>query len=73
MADLSATSEKCYSFSYVLPLVSKPPSCMGAYVHVQYTKNPKFSFKITCDAHCIVKLALQSANVLASLGFLVCR
>ena len=61
--------EMLHSFSYVLPWVSKPPSCMEAYIHVQYTKN-RLSFKITCDAHCIVKLALHSENALASLGSL---
>ena len=44
---------------------------MEAYIiHFQYTKNTKFSFKITCDVLCLVKLALQSENVLASLASL---
>ena len=57
------------SFSYVFPSVFKPP-CMETYIYFQNKKITKFSFKITCDAHGIVSLAIQSnLRVLASLAY----
>ena len=71
LADLSTSSEKCYIVSLCLPSVFKPPSCMETYVSFQYTKT-QIVFKVTCDAHVIVKLALQSENALAPLASWTC-
>ena len=71
MADLSAVSEKCIIVFHFFFAVSFQTSIMcGSIYSCSVYKHSKFSFKITCDAHFVVTLALQSANGLASLASL---
>ena len=71
LVDLSTASEECYIVSICFALSFQISIIYRSiYIHLQYTKNHKFSFKVTCDSYFIVKLALQSENVLASLASL---
>ena len=67
MADFSATSKNVtYFFCILCPQFSNL-HYIGTHIFVFKIQknNTSCSFKITCGAHCIVKLALQSERVLA--------
>ena len=67
MADLSAASEKCYIVFHMF-CPQFPNLHVWKHIFMFSIQNTKFSFKITCDAHSTVQLALQSENVLAPLA-----
>ena len=68
LAELSTAYEKCYIVSICFALSFQISIIYRSIYSFSVYKKHKFSFKVTCDSHFIVKLALQSENVLACLA-----